>query len=50
MLNTSLATAIPFVIHIQIKDEAPTPIKSNNVIGVDFGRRDIATNDPKSPV
>ncbi|MBV8885403.1 MAG: transposase, partial [Chroococcidiopsidaceae cyanobacterium CP_BM_RX_35] len=31
-----------YYIHIQIKDEAPTPIKSNNVIGVDFGRTDIA--------
>ncbi len=31
-----------YYIHIQIKDEAPTPIKSSNVIGVDFGRRDIA--------
>ncbi|WP_322111980.1 transposase [Aerosakkonema funiforme] len=31
-----------YYIHIQIKDSAPTPIKSNNVIGVDFGRRDIA--------
>ncbi|MEH1932309.1 MAG: transposase [Nostoc sp.] len=46
-----------YYIHIQIKDEPPTPIKStplastggtpatqwlNNVIGVDFGRRDIA--------
>lgn len=31
-----------FYIHIQIKDEAPEPIKSNKVIGVDFGRRDIA--------
>ncbi|MFS0520238.1 RNA-guided endonuclease TnpB family protein, partial [Nostoc sp. UIC 10607] len=31
-----------YYIHIQIKDEAPLPIKSNNVIGVDFGRRDIA--------
>ena len=31
-----------YYIHIQVKDEAPTPIKSNNVIGVDFGRRDIA--------
>jgi IS605 OrfB family transposase len=31
-----------YYIHIQIKDEAPEPIKSNNVIGVDFGRRDIA--------
>ena len=31
-----------YYIHIQIKDEPPTPIKSNNVIGVDFVRRDIA--------
>ncbi|MFB2891506.1 RNA-guided endonuclease InsQ/TnpB family protein [Aerosakkonemataceae cyanobacterium BLCC-F50] len=31
-----------YYIHIQIKDEPPTPIKSNNVIGVDFGRRDLA--------
>ncbi|WP_231866946.1 transposase [Anabaena sp. 4-3] len=31
-----------YYIHIQIKDEAPEPIKSTNVIGVDFGRRDIA--------
>lgn len=31
-----------YYIHIQIKDEAPTPIKSNKVIGIDFGRRDIA--------
>jgi len=46
-----------YYIHIQIKDEAPTPIKStrvattegtsathslNNVIGIDFGRTDIA--------
>ncbi|MEH1861311.1 MAG: transposase [Nostoc sp.] len=46
-----------YYIHIQIKDEPPTPIKStplastggtpatqwlSNVIGVDFGRRDIA--------
>lgn len=30
-----------YYIHIQIKDEAPTPIKSNNVIGVDLGRTDI---------
>lgn len=29
-------------IHIQIKSEPPKPIKTNNVIGVDFGRRDIA--------
>jgi putative transposase len=31
-----------YYIHIQIKDEPPAPIKSNKVIGVDFGRRDIA--------
>jgi putative transposase len=31
-----------YYIHIQIKDEPPTPIKIDNVIGVDFGRRDIA--------
>lgn len=31
-----------YYIHIQIKNEAPAPIKSNKVIGVDFGRRDIA--------
>ena len=31
-----------YYIHIQIKDDAPTPIKSTNVIGVDFGRTDIA--------
>lgn len=31
-----------YYIHIQIKDEAPEPLKPNNVIGVDFGRRDIA--------
>ncbi|MEB3178536.1 MAG: transposase [Nostocaceae cyanobacterium] len=31
-----------YYIHIQIKDEAPQPLKPNNVIGVDFGRRDIA--------
>jgi len=31
-----------YYIHIQIKDEAPETIKSSNVIGVDFGRRDIA--------
>jgi IS605 OrfB family transposase len=29
-------------IHIQIKDEAPQPQKSEDVIGVDLGRRDIA--------
>jgi putative transposase len=31
-----------YYIHIQIKDEPPTPINSDQVIGVDFGRRDIA--------
>ncbi|MCC3407608.1 MAG: transposase [Microcoleus sp. PH2017_10_PVI_O_A] len=31
-----------YYIHIQLKDEAPYPVKSSNVIGVDFGRRDIA--------
>lgn len=29
-------------VHIQLKDDAPNPIKTNKVIGVDFGRRDIA--------
>lgn len=33
-----------YYIHIQIKGEVPEPIKSNNVIGVDFGRRDIAVS------
>ncbi|TVP67373.1 MAG: transposase, partial [Nodularia sp. (in: Bacteria)] len=31
-----------YYIHIQIKDEVPQALKPNNVIGVDFGRRDIA--------
>ncbi len=31
-----------YCIHIQVKDEAPDPIQSDNVIGVDLGRRDIA--------
>ena len=31
-----------YYIHIQIKDEVPEPLKPTNVIGVDFGRRDIA--------
>ncbi|MGB5633962.1 MAG: transposase [Waterburya sp.] len=31
-----------YYIHIQIKDDAPLPINSDNVIGVDFGRTDIA--------
>jgi IS605 OrfB family transposase len=28
--------------HIQIKNDTPSPIKTKNVIGVDFGRREIA--------
>ena len=37
-----------YYIHIQLKDEAPKVIDSNNVIGVDFGRTDIAvTSDNK---
>ena len=31
-----------YYIHIQVKDDAPQPINSDNVIGVDFGRTDIA--------
>jgi putative transposase len=31
-----------YYIHIQLSDDAPEPIQSDNVIGVDFGRRDIA--------
>lgn len=31
-----------YYIHIQLKDETPEPVKSDKVIGVDFGRRDIA--------
>lgn len=31
-----------YYIHIQIKDEVRQPLKPTNVIGVDFGRRDIA--------
>ncbi|MBW4680503.1 MAG: transposase [Microcoleus vaginatus WJT46-NPBG5] len=31
-----------YYIHIQIKDEVPEPFKPSHVIGVDFGRRDIA--------
>ena len=38
-----------YYIHIQVKDEAPKPIKADNVIGVDFGRTDIAvTSDNKA--
>ncbi len=37
-----------YYIHIQIKDDTPEPIDSNNVIGVDFGRTDLAvTSDGK---
>ncbi len=28
--------------HIQVKNDAPSPTRTNNVIGVDFGRREIA--------
>lgn len=28
--------------HIQVKNDVPSPIKAKNVIGVDFGRREIA--------
>ncbi|WP_332950434.1 MULTISPECIES: RNA-guided endonuclease InsQ/TnpB family protein [unclassified Microcoleus] len=31
-----------YYIHIQLKDETPEPIHSDQVIGVDLGRRDIA--------
>lgn len=31
-----------YYVHIQLTDEVPDPINSNNVIGVDFGRRSIA--------
>ncbi|MEI1374206.1 transposase [Nostoc sp. UHCC 0926] len=31
-----------YYIHIQIKEEVPSPLKPTNVIGVDFGRKDIA--------
>lgn len=31
-----------YYLHIQVKDEPPEPIKHGKVIGVDFGRRDIA--------
>jgi IS605 OrfB family transposase len=31
-----------YYINIQLSDEAPDPLKTTNVIGVDFGRRDIA--------
>lgn len=31
-----------YYLHIQLTDTAPEPVKSNKVIGVDFGRRSIA--------
>lgn len=31
-----------FYLHIQLKDEPPQPARTDKVIGVDFGRRDIA--------
>jgi putative transposase len=38
-----------FYIHIQVENETPDPIDSHNVIGVDFGRREIAhTSTEKS--
>ena len=38
-----------YYIHIQVKDEAPKLIKAENVVGVDFGRTDIAvTSDHKT--
>jgi IS605 OrfB family transposase len=38
-----------FYCHIQLKSEPPKPINVDNVIGVDFGRRDIAvTSTDKS--
>ena len=37
-----------YYLHIQIKDDIPEPIDSDNVIGVDFGRTDLAvTSDGK---
>lgn len=34
--------------HIQIKGDVPSPIKTKNVIGVDFGRREIAKTSTNS--
>ncbi|MEW5861875.1 MAG: transposase [Cyanobacteriota bacterium] len=31
-----------YYIHIQLKDDAPDPVRTKNAIGVDFGRREIA--------
>ena len=36
-----------YYIHIQLTDEVPEPIKSDKVIGVDFGRREIAKTSTK---
>ncbi|MBE9165977.1 hypothetical protein IQ238_00005 [Pleurocapsales cyanobacterium LEGE 06147] len=36
-----------YYIHIQLKDEAPNPTKSTNVIGGDFGRRVRVVGDTK---
>jgi transposase len=33
-----------YYIHIQLKDQAPEPIQSDKVIGVDFGRRAVFVN------
>jgi len=38
------STATDCYLHIQLTDEAPEPIKSEKVIGVDFGRREIVTS------
>ena len=35
-----------YYIHVQVKDDVPQPINSDNVIGVDFGRTDIAVTSP----
>ncbi len=34
-----------YYLHIQLTDIAPEPIKFNKVIGIDFGRRDIAVTN-----
>ena len=34
-----------YYIHIQLKDKSPEPLKPKKVIGVDFGRRDIAATN-----
>ena len=35
-------------IHIQLKSEAPKPLDTSNVIGVDFGRRELAVTNTGS--